>query len=102
MTETNCTEAPTDIDGIYMGEDGEWYQCPGGCSVCDADICWGCKEGFYQIENGCIPCSKTGLKCRSCSEGFGCLSCYEGYFENLGNCLPCPENCLKCDGRTCN
>ena len=70
----------------------------------------GCKEGYYNLNGFCIPCSTGSPDCKSCSvtlnenneEEFKCLECINNNYyldPNNGKCYwhGCHSYCRKCN-----
>jgi hypothetical protein len=101
----------TPCDDEKLGQLG----CEGSCDYSKYDeignvLCYKCKEGYYNVEGLCIPCSTYSPNCTICSyeaspgsdkKIFKCLKCVNDDYqisEIDGKCRPCslPPNCLKC------
>ena len=75
--------------------------------ICEKD---GCKEGYYNLNGFCIPCSTGSPECKRCSvtlnenneEEFKCLECINNNYyldPNDGKCYSygCYSYCRKCN-----
>ena len=73
------------------------------CSICVADSCVKCKEGYYLDENECKACTDS---CLSCTNSSKCLKCKDGFYPKDDKCKACSDNlrgCKQCskDGTQC-
>ena len=83
-----------------------WVGCGGKCYLntekillCEKE---GCKDGYYNLDGVCVPCSFENESCSKCSfenNFFKCLECVDNkkYKLENGNCIPCKmEGCSSC------
>ena len=90
-------------------------QCTSPCAACSTSIskCTKCKEGFYLLDEKCIPkcpvgyyvesqkCMPCKSPCENCTSETTCLTCLGDYVFNNGKCEDkCPDGMVR-NGNVC-
>lgn len=87
------------IKGSFLTHEKKCQRCKANCQTCGSlATCSQCNDGFYLLNNFCIPCSSN---CETCISKI-CTRCIPGFYIENKACKACPDNCLICsDSKTC-